>query len=90
MEHIIDLGTVFSADDLFDLLEEHMDFPAYFGRNLDAFYDVLTEVSSKRPLELHFTNFAEGEAVLGKFMRNFRKACERAQGENHALTFTFE
>ncbi len=90
MEHIIDLATVFGPDDLFDLLEEHMELPAYFGRNLDAFYDVLTEIGPRHPLELHFTNYAEGEAVLGKFMRKFRAVCERAQKENDALTFTFE
>ncbi len=90
MEHVIDLSTVFSADDLYDLLEEHMELPAYFGRNLDALADVFSEIGPRHPLELHFTGFAEGEAVLGKFARKFRTVCETAARENPALTFTFE
>ena len=42
-EYIIDLEGVESEDDLHDRLEESLPLPDYYGRNLDALYDVLTE-----------------------------------------------
>ena len=39
----LDLGNVCGADEFYDLLGQHIELPAYFGRNLDALYDVLTE-----------------------------------------------
>ena len=42
-EYIIDLEGVESEDDLHDRLEESLPLPDYYGRNLDALYDILTE-----------------------------------------------
>ena len=42
-EYIIDLEGVESEDDLHDRLEESLPLTDYYGRNLDALYDILTE-----------------------------------------------
>ncbi|HWD05989.1 MAG TPA: barstar family protein [Amycolatopsis sp.] len=42
--HIVDGGTVDKASTL-DAIAGAMSFPDYFGRNLDALYDLLTDLS---------------------------------------------
>lgn len=39
--------TVTNFSDVYDLFAEGFDFPDYFGRNLDALYDCLTDASEQ-------------------------------------------
>ena len=39
----IDLSGVTTSDELQDLLVKELPLPDYYGKNLDALYDVLTE-----------------------------------------------
>lgn len=41
-------NTVTSLDDLYSRFSEGFNFPAYFGANLDALYDCLTESTADR------------------------------------------
>lgn len=43
-EYIIDLEGVGTEEDLQERLEESLPLPDYYGGNLDALYDVLTEM----------------------------------------------
>ena len=88
MEKVIDLKDVYGADDLYQLLGESIEMPDYFGNNLDALHDVFTEIGEET--ELVFTHSADAEAVLGKFIRSFRKMCARACEENPILQIRFE
>ena len=36
-----------------EYLAEQLDFPAYYGKNLDALYDVLTESDIPMKIEIH-------------------------------------
>ena len=42
---ILDLRHITDRDALYDAIEEAFSFPAYFGRNLDALFDCLTDIS---------------------------------------------
>ena len=44
MNYEIDLKNAKTRADLYDLLEQELPLPDYFGRNLDALYDVLSEI----------------------------------------------
>lgn len=45
--------------DLYFAFKKYFHFPAYFGENLDAFYDVLAEYDiEKKPISILFTNTA--------------------------------
>ena len=86
-EYTIDLGFVFSADDLYNEIEAILPIPAYFGRTLDAFHDVLTDEG--RNWKITFTDCAPCEAVLGKYMRTFKKMCAKAMEETGTLEILF-
>ena len=42
---ILDLRNTTDRETLYDVIAEAFSFPAYFGRNLDALYDCLTEIA---------------------------------------------
>ena len=44
-KHILNLRTCTDREALYDAVVSVFDFPDYFGRNLDALYDCLTELS---------------------------------------------
>ena len=39
---LIDLSSVTTKEELFDKIEDGLDLPVYFGRNLDALHDMLS------------------------------------------------
>jgi RNAse (barnase) inhibitor barstar len=43
--HLVDGETVRSKADALDAIGAALDFPAYYGRNLDALFDCLTDLS---------------------------------------------
>lgn len=42
---LVDLTNTINRDEIHEALKEAFDFPAYYGENLDALYDLLTEIS---------------------------------------------
>lgn len=84
----IDLSDIESVEDLHDILNEILPLPHYYGRTLDALFDILTEPSTD--WQLHFTNTATAEAYLGNYIRKLKKMCERATAENEKLEVIFE
>ena len=54
MRHIeIDGSNIFTSPDLHKALAEALSFPEYYGNNLDALYDCLTEINQDTQLTLH-------------------------------------
>ena len=64
------LGT---PEAVYDYLTRELAFPAYFGRNLDALHDCLTDVSTPTRLVLTGTASPCGQ----HFLRVFRDAARR-------------
>ncbi len=86
-DYEIDLGRIYSVDEFQDVLREALPLPEYYGGTLDALYDVFTDQGRK--WSIRFTGCVEAEAILGKYMRNFKKMCQRAVGETE-MTVEFE
>lgn len=42
---VVDLGSIRTREDLIDKLAQALQFPKYFGRNWDAFLDLVTDLS---------------------------------------------
>ena len=63
-------------------------FPDYTGNNLDAMFDMLTEIA--KPLAIEVKNLSTWEAAPESFRGNVRKLLERAGRENPNLTVTID
>lgn len=70
------------AAQVHDYLKEILEFPEYYGKNLDALYDCLTDLED---IEITITAPDENGAIFQKVLRIF-KAANR---ENGALKVNF-
>ena len=53
---LCDFARLGSVEAVYDYLSEELSFPAYFGRNLDALHDCLTDLSAPTRLILTGTS----------------------------------
>ena len=70
----LDGNILADAAQVHDYLKEVLNFPEYYGKNLDALYDCLTDLNDT---ELIITAPEEDGAVFQKILRIF-KAADRA------------
>ena len=69
---------------LHDLLKTQLQLPEYYGRNLDALFDLLTE--RKEATEIVVTDWTEVEINLGGYAASLMDTLYDAAKENPALT----
>ena len=84
----IDGAEILSRDDLHDALSRQLSLPEYYGRNLDALYDCLTD--SSEPTELHLVHKAELTVNLGIYAEVFETVLRDACAENACLRLSLE
>ena len=79
----IDGSTVRTPEELHNCLQDELEFPEYYGKNLDALYDVLTDL----PDETWIYISAEPalRSVLGEYWERFLRVFSDAQQENARL-----
>lgn len=68
---------------LHDALAQALDFPEWYGRNLDALYDCLTDV--REETEIQIRNESALEVHLGSYASAFKKVLCRAAKENERI-----
>ena len=68
-------------------LAERLSFPGYYGRNLDALYDCLTERTADTRLELHHVPALE--AALGDYAGALLDTLRDAARDNPRLQVEF-
>ncbi len=88
MEYNIDLSGVYNPDNLHEVIAKVLPLPDYYGGNLDALYDVLTEIGEDTVIR--FQNADEAWVMMPKYMRNFKRMTEDAVEENPFLNIDFE
>lgn len=72
MKHItLDGNILADAAKVHDYLKEMLQFPEYYGNNLDALHDCLTDLDS---LEITITSPDEDGAIFQKVLRVFKAA----------------
>ena len=75
---ILDGNVLADAAKVHDYLMEMLDFPEYYGKNLDALHDCLTDLED---VEITITSPDEDGAIFQRILRVF-KAADR---ENETL-----
>lgn len=83
----IDCGAVTSKADLHAALARALDFPAWYGGNLDALHDLLTAIGTDTTL--HLQDWPEAEASLGPYGNRVEKVLAMSALENPRLTIEF-
>ena len=49
---IIDTNKLTTMEQIHDFLAEELNFPAHYGKNLDALYDCLTDITEETEIQL--------------------------------------
>ncbi|RNC66704.1 MAG: barnase inhibitor [Desulfuromonadales bacterium] len=62
---ILDGATIQTMDDIYRALASQLPLPSYFGRNLDALWDILS-TDIEGPVELVWEDAAASRIALGK------------------------
>jgi len=80
---IIDGRKMTDKATLHTYLKEQCKFPEYYGNNLDALYDVLTD--REDPLEIRLENVQELKEILCGYGEAFIETLQDAAAENKNL-----
>ena len=88
MDYVIDLKDVKTRSELYDRLEEVLPLPEYFGRNLDALYDVLSENTEKT--RIRFKDLEVREYEIERYLRRLRRMCGGLMEENPNIEVVFD
>ena len=82
----LDIEKMRSLPMLHKYLHTALALPEYYGANLDALYDCLTEIAE--PTELVVPKKVADEAYLGWYGQQFLQVLQDAAAANDALTIT--
>ena len=80
-EKIIDCARIHNREDLHAVFREALTFPEWYGNNLDALYDCLTEISGK----VRLLDWETAEVRLGDYGKKAKKVIAAAALRNTDL-----
>lgn len=89
-EYIIDLTGVRSRKKLHNRIEEGLPVPEWYGRNLDALYDILTEPEYGGECQIRFTGCRDFKDSMPRYYAAMQQMCRAAAEENPGLAVSFE
>ncbi len=78
-----------SVEEFYDQISRRLGFPAHFGRNLDALWDVLT-TDVKGPVKIVWKNSASSKDSLGKDFERISALLRDVAKEREDLEIVFE
>jgi ribonuclease inhibitor len=81
-------ASIGSLDEFYDELARGLPFPAHFGRNLDALWDVLT-ADLEGPLEIVWEDSAASRKSMGKDFPRISALLREAEKEREDLRVSF-
>lgn len=80
---VLDCTEIGSRYQLHEKIAERLGFPEWYGRNLDALHDCLTEISED--ISITVENFSRLEEELGGYAMLFKKVLVQSSEENKKL-----
>ena len=87
-EIVIDLEGISDKEEFYSVIRDTIEIPDYFGNNLDALYDVLTEDFEEKTIVIKGIEQTADE--MKDYMKKFRRLCDDVAEENEAIRFVFE
>ena len=76
MKYILDGKKMVSREETHVYLKETFGFPDYYGKNLDALHDCLTEMGE---MEVEIENVADMLAALGRYGENLLQVLDEVK-----------
>lgn len=89
-EYSIDLRGVYSREELHDRIEEELPVPGWYGRNLDALYDILTEPDYSGECLIRFKGCRDLRESMPRYLAAMEQMCRAAGEENPGLLVLFD
>lgn len=86
-EVIINGSEISERDKLHDIFSESLKLPEWYGRNLDALYDCLCDISEDTLIKI--TDFETLERNLDKYAQQFKKVIYNSQQNNEKIHVEF-
>ena len=83
----IDCSGITDPKALHRMLARGLDFPQWYGHNLDALYDCLTDI--REPVFVRLLDWHTAESRLGSYGQTVRRVWEDAAEENPHITAEF-
>ena len=83
----VDLSGVCDRNSLHDRLQESLTLPSWYGRNLDALYDALTDAPG--PIHICITGWKEMEDADPAYFKMFRSVLQAIRAELPGSSFLF-
>ena len=87
MTYTIDLYGAESRAEIHKRIRKGLPVPEYYGNNLDALHDCLTDISEETNVTIILPEKWPEEK--SKYIKNFIKVCGDAASENEKLTILF-
>lgn len=87
-EIILDCAEITDKKQLHELIAEGLQFPDWYGGNLDALYDCLTGVYDETHIVLK--DFAKLQENLGSYALSVRKVLLKADEDNDYIHINIE
>ena len=84
--YLLDGKDMTGKEAAYAVIAKELDFPDYFGKNLDALYDCLTEMNSDNAIL--FVNTAILEENLGDYAEKLRRVFKDVGNLPYACRFT--
>ena len=81
---IIDGNEIISMSEIHEVFAEELGFPDWYGKNLDALYDCLGDVTEE--VEIIFENTSELEENLGISFQKLCRLLEDVSTENDYIS----
>ena len=88
MQFNIDCSGISSVSELHSRIADTLHFPEWYGGNLDALNDCLTDIHE--PTEIIFYNFDIFKADFEKYANNIVRMTRACAAENSNLSFEFK
>ena len=84
---VIDGRRMRNREDAHAYLQKKLSFPEYYGRNLDALYDCLTDVHEETEIVVKYTNTLSRR--LGEYGQKMIETLSDAARENRQINILF-
>ncbi len=88
MKYEIDLSSAYNPDDIHEIIAEVLPLPEYYGGNLDALHDVLTDIFEET--QISFINTYEAWVMMPRYMAGLKRLCLDVAKENPNLHIEFD